>query len=72
MRTALSERSGKSIDLRLAEGGEGEYRSQFFYRNREQFGAGRDYYDNLTECVTILLQVQANHERSRNLKADTR
>lgn len=52
--------------------GEGEYRSQFFYRNREQFGTGRDYYDNLAECVTILLQVQADHERSRNLKADTR
>ena len=103
MRTALSERYGKSIALRLADSelrfnlesttltpcptifwaeggvnfiifkvGESEYRSQFFYRNREQFGTGRDYYDNLAECVTILLQVQADHERSRNLKAATR
>jgi uncharacterized protein YegP (UPF0339 family) len=46
---------------------EGEYRNQFFYRNREQFGTGREYYDNIAECVTTLLQVQADHERSRNL-----
>ena len=50
--------------------GEGEYRNQFYYRGRDQFGTGRDYYDNLSECVTILLQVQADHERKKNLNAD--
>jgi hypothetical protein len=50
--------------------GESEYRSQFYYRARDQYATGRDYYDNLGECVTILLQVQADHERKQNLKAD--
>ena len=52
--------------------GETEYRSQFYYRARDQFSTGRDYYDNLGECVTILLQVQADHERKKNLSADKR
>jgi hypothetical protein len=47
-----------------------EYRSQFYYRGRDQYGTGRDYYDNIGECVTILLQVQADHARKKNLKAD--
>lgn len=50
----------------------GEYRRLFFYHARNQFGTGRDYDDNLSECVTIPLQVQvrADHERRQNLKAE--
>ncbi len=49
--------------------GEGHYRSQFFYSIREQYGTGRETYDDLAECVTILLQVQSDHERDKGLQA---
>lgn len=41
------------------------YRCQFFYSADEQFGTGRDVYDNLGDCVTTLLQVQADHHGTR-------
>ena len=58
--------SGRGANFVVFKIGEGEYRNQFFYRNREQFGTGREYYDNIAECVTTLLQVQADHERTRD------
>ena len=45
--------------------GDKNYRCMFFYRVREQFGTGIDEYDDLTECVVTLLQVQADHEREK-------
>jgi hypothetical protein len=47
--------------------GESRYRCQFFYSGREQYGTGRETYDDLAECTTVLLQVQADHERDRAL-----
>jgi hypothetical protein len=42
--------------------GEQTYRNQFFYNVREQYGTGRDEYNDIGECVmTPLLQVQADH-----------
>ena len=41
------------------------YRCQFFYSDAEQFGTGREEYDNLGECVLALLRVQSDHERTR-------
>ncbi|MHB1529129.1 MAG: hypothetical protein ACYDDA_04510 [Acidiferrobacteraceae bacterium] len=49
----------------ISKVGEGRYRCQFFYSVSEQYGTGRDVYDDLTECVTTLLQVQSDHERDR-------
>ena len=40
------------------------YRSQFFYSPLEQFGTGRDF-DDLAECVTTTLRLQADHEKDR-------
>ncbi len=40
------------------------FRSQFFYSVREQYGTGKEDYDDLSECVTTLLKLQADHERS--------
>ena len=40
------------------------YRSQFFYSALEQFGTGRDL-DDLAECVTTTLRLQADHEKDR-------
>ncbi|MCX7168251.1 MAG: hypothetical protein NTV11_18530 [Rhodocyclales bacterium] len=42
------------------------YRCQFFYSADEQFGTGRDFYDNLGDCVTNLLQLQADHHSTRS------
>lgn len=43
--------------------GESRYRCQFFYSEAEQYGTGRDEYDNLDTCTRTLLQVQSDHER---------
>ena len=40
------------------------YRSQFYYSLAEQFGTGRDF-DDLAECVTVTLRLQADHEKER-------
>ena len=45
--------------------GEGAYRSQLFYRVHQQFGTGVEEYNDLTECVVTLLQMQAGHEAKR-------
>jgi len=45
--------------------GEGRYRCQFFYRVHQQFGTGVEEYNDLTECVVTLLQVQADHDAKR-------
>lgn len=41
------------------------YRSMFFYSVHEQYGTGHDEYDDLAECVTLLLRLQADHEKDR-------
>ncbi len=50
--------------------GESRYKCQFFYSPNEQYGTGRDVYDDLGECVTHVLQLQADHERQRGLSAE--
>jgi hypothetical protein len=43
------------------------YRCQFFYDEQEHYGTGIDEYDNIADCVTTLLQVQADHEAQKTL-----
>lgn len=43
--------------------GENKFRCQFFYSEAEQYGTGRDEYDDFGTCVLTLLQVQSDHER---------
>ena len=57
--------SERGADFVICKVGENRYRCQFFYSANEQFGTGRDIYDDLAECVTTLLQVQADHEKTR-------
>jgi len=45
---------------------EQRFRCQFFYSAEEQFGTGRDFYDNLGDCITNLLQIQADHHGTRS------
>lgn len=35
---------------------------QFFYGKKEQYGTGREEYNDILECITTLLRVQADHE----------
>jgi hypothetical protein len=37
------------------------YRCQFYYRIHEMYGTGIEEFDDLSECVVTLLQVQADH-----------
>ncbi|HEB81607.1 MAG TPA: hypothetical protein ENJ11_01965 [Gammaproteobacteria bacterium] len=46
----------------IAKTGDNRYRCQFFYRVHQMYGTGRDEYDDLTECVVTLLQVQADQQ----------
>jgi hypothetical protein len=41
--------------------GASRYRCQFYYRVHEMYGTGIEEFDDLSECVVTLLQVQADH-----------
>lgn len=58
-----SQRGAEFIVCKL---GESRFRCQFFYSEKEQFGTGREIYDDFGDCVLTLLQVQADHERTRS------
>lgn len=49
----------------VAKIGDQRFRCQFFYSENEIFGTGRDIYDNLGDCVTNVLQIQADHHATR-------
>lgn len=42
--------------------GEKNFRCQFFYSVREEYGTGVDEYDDILDCVVALLRVQSDHE----------
>jgi len=58
-----SERDCQFVIFKVADS---RYRNQFFYSVREQFGTGRDEYDDILDCVVTLLRVQADHEAQRS------
>jgi len=37
----------------------------FFYRIRDRFSTGREEYDDIGDCVTTLLKMQADEEAKR-------
>lgn len=52
----------------IAKVADGRYRAMFFYPAEpqgEQYGTGRPEFDDLAECVTTVLRVQADHEKDR-------
>lgn len=57
--------SERGANFVLVKSGEKEFRCQFYYREHEQLGTGRDTYDELGDCIITLLQAQADHERDR-------
>jgi len=44
------------------------YRCQFFYGENEFYGTSIEEYDNISDCVTTLLQTQADFEGQKNLQ----
>jgi hypothetical protein len=46
------------------------YRCQFYYRGHEMFSPDIEEFDDLSECMVTLLQVQADHTVNRE-DADT-
>lgn len=58
-----SQRGAEFIVCKL---GESRFRCQFFYSETEHFGTGREVYDDFGDCMLTLLQVQADHERTRS------
>ncbi len=49
----------------VAKTGDQRFRCQFFYSPNEIFGTAREVYDNLGDCVTTLLKLQADHHGTR-------
>ncbi|HEX8987773.1 MAG TPA: hypothetical protein VF816_07420 [Rhodocyclaceae bacterium] len=43
--------------------GDNRYRAQFFYSEAQQFGTGKNEFNNLGDCLVTVLQVQSDHER---------
>jgi len=54
----------------VAKTDEVQYFSQFFYGNREQFGTGKPFYNDLLDCVLTTLRKQADHELQKNNAKD--
>ena len=46
--------------------GDKHFRCQFYFRGFQQFGTGRSDYDDITECVTALLQVEADYRQQQS------
>ena len=57
--------SERGANFAIFKVGESAYRCLFYYRGYEQYGTGRDVYNDLAECVVTLLQVQSDHEREK-------
>ena len=54
----------------ISKVGDGRYRCQFFYSVREQYGTGREEYDDLAECVSTLLKLEADQAARRKARQD--
>lgn len=53
----------RGVSFAIMKVGHNKFRAQFYYRGFQQYGTGRDEYDDLLQCVVTLLQVQSDHER---------
>lgn len=60
--------SERGCNFVLFKTGEDRFRSLFYYSDDsddEHYGTGRSEYDELAECVSLLLKLQADHEKQR-------
>src|SRR5574340_786727 len=49
----------------LSKTGDSRYRSIFFYRISDHFRIAREEYDDIGDCVTTLMEMQADEEVER-------
>ena len=49
----------------LSATGDSRYRSMFFYHIRDHFATDQEEYDDIGDCVTTLLKMQAAEEAKR-------
>jgi len=57
--------SERGCNFAIFKTAEDRYRCLFYYSEEEQYGTGRTEYDELAECVSLLLKLQADHEKER-------
>jgi len=57
--------SARGCNFLIFKTREARYRCQFFYSDDEQYGTGRAEFDELAECVGLLLKLQSDHEKQR-------
>ena len=57
--------SERGCQFLIFKTGEDRYRCQFFYADDEHYSTGRLEYEELAECVGLLLKLQADHEKQR-------
>jgi hypothetical protein len=50
----------------IFKSGVDRFRCQFFYSVRHQYGTGIEEFDNIGDCVTTLLKMQADYEASQH------
>jgi hypothetical protein len=54
----------RGVEFVIFKIAEDKYRRQFYYSITEQYGTGRDF-DDLADCVSVTLKLQADHEKDR-------
>jgi len=45
--------------------GRSTYKTQFYYKGRDQYGTSMPSFDNILDCVVTVLQVHADLERDK-------
>ncbi|MDX2504362.1 MAG: hypothetical protein QNL62_07790 [Gammaproteobacteria bacterium] len=50
--------------------GSSTYKTQFYYKGRDQYGTAVPSFDNILDCVVTVLQVHADLERDKTQQAD--
>ena len=50
----------------ICKTGDSNYRCQFYYRVHQMYGTGVEEYDDLSECMVTLLQVQSDYVTNRD------
>ncbi len=50
--------------------GRSTYKTQFYYKGRDQYGTSVPSFDNVLDCIVTVLQVHADLERGKSQQSD--
>ena len=56
----------------VAKTGPATYRAMFFYSVKDRFGTGKEEYDNLGDCIIMMLKVQEEEHQRRSQETGIR